>query len=235
MVKNPFCNILPYEVIGYIFTYIQIEDMYKLSLTNKENQKLVNDIIDTEYFMNKILTKQFTKKTIDNKLKNFINYITKKQSSYWMNILSTFYINKNIIPQREIMLEWSNYHFLISSIIFENTISLKYLFLTYKINSFYLSNIIDCLKYYDKQFELDLLLNESNKYNIFNTEICDVQLNLYALPFIIDKENTGKLLLDLLYRRVGPDYAPFYTKEIFTVWLKDDLQYLGEIKQIYAS
>lgn len=228
--SNPICNtFLPNEIIGYILTFVEIDDLYRMSLTSKENMILINDIIDTEYFMDEILKRQFKKKPIlGNKLKNFINSITVKHKYYWINKLSNFYIKNNTIPQREIMLSWNNYDFLISSIINDDIKTLTFFFLTYKINSFFLTNVIDQLKYHNKIQELNLLINEGENHNIFNnSEICDIQINLYALPFIIGKNNIGELLLNLLHRRVGSDNIYLYIREIFTLWLHDDYQYLG--------
>ncbi len=247
---NPFCYLLPLEIVGHVFSFADIENVYNFSYTCKDNYRLVKSIINTEYFVHMILERGFKKKSLSISLRNFINKITENKQWKWMRIFSSLY-KRNIIPQREIMLPWKNYDTLIDAIIYNMTPVLNYMFVTYKLDAWFLSDIIKQLRYNGNNYCIKLLIREARRWNIcidynypdrftkyyygYNIEICDIQINIYALPFILKKRNTGNFLLELLKKRVGSENMFHYTQEIFTIWVHDGYRYVGNINSLILS
>lgn len=245
--ENPFYYLLPLEIVGHIFSFVDIENAYKFSYTCKDNHRLINSMINTEYFVHMILEKSFKKKSLPISLKNFINNITANKKWKWMKIFSSLY-KRNIIPQREIMLPWKNYDILIDAIIYNNIPVLNYMFVTYKLDSWFLSDIMKQLRYNGNNHCIKLLVREARRWNIlidcnypnrftkyyygYNIEICDIRINIYALLFILKKQNTGKFLLDLKKKRIGSENMIHYMQEIFAIWVPDGYRYVGNVTNL---
>jgi len=244
---NPFFG-LPIEVLCHLVTFMEIDDIYSFSKINRNNYETVNSLINTEYVVYSILKREFSKKYLPNALCKFMNKVTAHQNIHWMKMFVSTY-NKDVLPQRNIMLVWSNYDFLVDSIIKNDLTIITYLFSTYNLQSAFLSTVFDRLKHHNEIEKLNSLVSEAKGFCIwidsdypnntdykygYNWEISDIQINLYALPFIFKQYSVGLLMLDLLKKRDNY-FNSYMSKEVFTVWLPADFRYIGSIKDLMPT